>query len=394
VKVFIAAIGSDGDLLPMLGLGVELQRRGHKVMLVGNTMHERSVHEAGLDFLAVLTSADFERFTARAKEANESGAGWVAFFQEMVLPAMVNTYLKVSERLVAQDTVLIGSSHAIGLRLLQEKHGVPLVITRLQPESIEEAGASDAQMAFFNRQFTQPLNHYRKRLGLAPISQRFDRWVMARERAVALFPPWFPDPRVDAPNQGHTVDFVFFDPAPVPDTRQLDLFLARHEPPIVFTQGTGNDNVGEFFEVALRACALLDKPAIFLTRQRAKLPPNLPPNVMQLNYISLARLLPWTECIVHHGGIGTCAQALKAGIAQLVVPLGFDQHQNARRVECLGVGLQLERSNVVAENLAQQLDGLLKDTPIRNRCLEFARRFVADDGVARCCDAIEMSWKR
>src|SRR6202012_1799180 len=55
-------------------------------------------------------------------------------------------------------------------------------------------------------------------------------------------------------------------------------------------------------------------------------------------YVPLRALLPRCAALVHHGGIGTTAEALRAGVPQVIVPLAFDQFDNAARVRALGAG--------------------------------------------------------
>jgi rhamnosyltransferase subunit B len=365
----------------MLAVALELRGRGHDVTVLAGAWQGRSVGDVGLAFHPVLAEAHFQGFN--------SGT-WEAFFSHLVMPAIDPVYTYVSERVVRGETLLIGASHVIGLRLVEEKYGVPLVTTRLQPKPSGAHEATELQLAAFNGHFAPLLNHYRRRIGLAAITQPFDTWLVSLERAVAFFPPWFPDPRVDAAEQGRMVDFVFFDPAvDTGSNRQLDAFLAGHDLPIVFTYGTGNDSVGEFFSVAAQACINLGKPAIFLARHLGKRPPTLPRHILHVDYFPLNRLLGYVDAIVYHGGIGTCAQALKGGIAHLVIPVGFDQHQNAQRVEYLGVGAHLSSDDFTAENVTRGLADLLHSTSVRNRCRELCQRFGADDGIQRCCDEIE-----
>jgi rhamnosyltransferase subunit B len=390
MKIFLAAIGSGGDLLPVLGVGLEFKRRGHDVTVLAGAWQEESVNQVGLTFRSVLSHEDFHRFTARAKAINAPGGAWVAFFYDAVMPAISTVYAHVAEHQVPGDTLLIGSSHALGLRFAAEKHGLPLVTTRLQPQAISADETSDDQLDTFNKLFTPLLNRSRQRLELAPITRPFDQWLVSLEHAVAFFPSWFPDLRVDAAEQGRMVDFVFYDPVTeVHSSLVMDAFLAGCDLPIVFTHGTGNDSIEDFFKVAMQACAQLGKRAIILTRHGNRLPAPLPPQVLHLDYFPLDRLLPYVDAIVYHGGIGTCAQALRAGTPQLVVPIGFDQYQNAERVQCLGAGFHLSRRDFTIEKLKPRLMELLGSEHIRSRCRELAQHFMVEDPIPRCCDVIE-----
>src|SRR5690606_22493625 len=79
------------------------------------------------------------------------------------------------------------------------------------------------------------------------------------------------------------------------------------------------------------------RPAILLSRHIPDALLQLP-NVLCRPFASLAGLLPHAAAIFHHGGIGTVAEALRAGCPQIVVPGRFDQPDNAMRIARLGLG--------------------------------------------------------
>ena len=77
---------------------------------------------------------------------------------------------------------------------------------------------------------------------------------------------------------------------------------------------------------------------ILLTKYAAQVPDPLPPNVIRVGFAPFRKLFPRCAAVVHHGGIGTVAKALAAGVPQLVLPGAFDQTDNATRVKRLGAG--------------------------------------------------------
>jgi rhamnosyltransferase subunit B len=100
-------------------------------------------------------------------------------------------------------------------------------------------------------------------------------------------------------------------------------------------------------------------------------------------------LLPHVAALVHHGGIGTTAEALHAGTAQLVVPLAHDQFDNGARVEALGVGLSLPATRLTTRRLVTGLDALLDDDGLKARCRTVAENFAGDAGVEEVVRALE-----
>ena len=103
----------------------------------------------------------------------------------------------------------------------------------------------------------------------------------------------------------------------------------------------------------------------------------------------LSAVLPRSAALVHHGGIGTAAQALAAGRPQLVMPMAFDQPDNAARLVRLGVARMLPPARFSGARVARQLAALLGSDVVANRCAELARRCDASDSIGRTCDLIE-----
>jgi UDP:flavonoid glycosyltransferase YjiC (YdhE family) len=92
---------------------------------------------------------------------------------------------------------------------------------------------------------------------------------------------------------------------------------------------------------------------------------------------------------VHHGGIGTLAQALRAGVPQLVTPMNFDQPDNAMRLARLGVSRSLRLTRYTAPAAAQKLSELLESTEVAARCRAVARRFAGLQALEDTCWFIE-----
>ena len=93
--------------------------------------------------------------------------------------------------------------------------------------------------------------------------------------------------------------------------------------------------------------------------------------------------------MVHQGGVGTAAQALAAGVPQLVVPLKNDQFDNARRLERLGVARVSSRRDCTAAVMARHLDYLLTSPVVAERCREYAGRLAVADALGDACRLIE-----
>jgi UDP:flavonoid glycosyltransferase YjiC (YdhE family) len=94
--------------------------------------------------------------------------------------------------------------------------------------------------------------------------------------------------------------------------------------------------------------------------------------------------------IVHHGGAGTTAAALSAGVPSIVTPVLGDQSFWARRVSDMGVGpMSVPRRKLTVERLSGAIDAALSDEAIRTKSATFGEYIRAEDGVSMAVDLIE-----
>jgi rhamnosyltransferase subunit B len=145
----------------------------------------------------------------------------------------------------------------------------------------------------------------------------------------------------------------------------------------------------DFFRESVEVCRIGGYRAMLVTTFPEQLPGDLPPGVRHFSYLPFSQIMPHCSALVYPGGIGTMAQAIKAGIPHLVVPHGHDQPDNAFRIERLGLGTSIYPERYRAPRVAVKLEQLFSSAEVRTRCTQFAEKI--DPGVAleRACDLIE-----
>jgi UDP:flavonoid glycosyltransferase YjiC (YdhE family) len=127
---------------------------------------------------------------------------------------------------------------------------------------------------------------------------------------------------------------------------------------------------------------------------RARLPDVLPEGILAAEYAPHGALFARAAAVVHHGGIGTTQEALRAGCPELVVPHGFDQPDNAARVVRLGVGDLLPASRYRGDIAAMKLRALLTDEGVAERAQRAAAVIRAEIGARNAADIIEQAIAR
>jgi rhamnosyltransferase subunit B len=242
---------------------------------------------------------------------------------------------------------------------------------------------------FYDPHFMKPLNTYRAELGLPNVDRIFSSWIHEADCVVGLFPDWFGEPQSDWPPNVALVDFPLYDHgdhASLPP--ELDEFIKAGQAPIAFSAGTATATAHEFFKTSIEASQKAGLRAILLTHFGQQVPASLPKNVMHVDYAPFSTLLPKLAAFVHHGGIGSTSQALRAGIPQLIRPVAYDQFDNSARAVHLGVAHEVLPKQYTPQAVAKVLGTLTTNDALHQRCQHIASRFTNHNPIGTACDVI------
>jgi UDP:flavonoid glycosyltransferase YjiC (YdhE family) len=412
MHAILVPFGSAGDVYPFVALGLELKRRGHRITMITSEYFGELARRSGFEFTASLSSEAYLDIVSDPDYWHPTRSTR-RLVDRSVNPAIAVIYELVRAAYRPGESAVVAGTLALGARVAHDKLGIPLTTVHLQPSAIRSCHEPAVHPGFgwihrlpltwrplafrlidaiADRLYAGPLNAFRATLGLPPIKRLFGAWWHSPESTLALFPAWYAAPQPDWPAQVSICDFPLYDAAADYAAGDLERYLDAGEPPIVFTSGSAMSSADEFFAASAHACALLGRRALFVTRFERQLPDPLPPQVTHMPYVPFSRLLPRAAAFVHHGGIGTVAQALRAGVPQLIAPCCYDQHDNAAHLEALNVGLTLARGQYTAPRVAAELRRLLSDLTLRRRCREVAAHFVEGESIAKAADAIERYW--
>lgn len=409
MNVLLVAMGSHGDVHPFIGIGLALRARGHRVSVIANAYFGPLIESLGLSFLAVGTAEEY-----RIMATNP--ALWRRFQGTRTVMASLSQTIRPLYDVVAQnnipgETVVVASSLGLGARVAQDHLNIPTVTVHLQPSIFLSAvdpprlggivtpkwfplWLRRAQVAMVDRVCDPlvgpPLNALRHDLGMPPVRKIMTRYVHSPTRVIGMFPNWFAPPQSDWPSQTRLTGFPLYDErGATPLSDDLRRFLDAGDPPIAFTPGSAMWTGHEFLKESSRACDLLGRRGLLLTRHVEHLPKSLPPTVRHIDYAPFSELLPRCAALVHHGGIGTSAQALAAGIPQLLIPRAHDQPDNAARLIRMGVAEKAEPGRYKAPRVAMKLGELLNSPDVKTHCKEIASRFCGIDPIGETCELIE-----
>ena len=404
--------GTSGDMLPFIAVAQGLRDRGHRVLMVVPASHEPTVQAAGI---ACRTFGTREQAQAMLDDPDlwddRKGLGviWNSLTPNLGAFRQVIQDLPSHEACVVLSHPLLVPMAALARSLRPE---LRIVTACLAPSNVFSshdmltAGSSHiprwvplawrkALWRVVDKLWVGPvtlpsLNAARTRYKLPPVPRFLEHIVKAPDAALGLFPKWFAASQPDWPQPFTEGDFVSATQEGLPSlSPELEQFLSDGDPPIVFTPGTGHQHAARQFSTALTALERLGRRGLFVTPHVAQLPDSLPTNVMWQAHAPFSALLQRTAAVVHHGGIGTTAEAFRAGIPQLIVPYAYDQFDNGLRAKQMGVADVLLAKRLSARRMHRQLEQLLSSEQVRQACHAVAQKMARKPDLAWLLDRVE-----
>lgn len=407
----ITTIGSLGDLHPCLALGLELGRRGHRVTIASTEYYRGKVEELGIEFHSIRPNWD-PTDQELIRQCENLRRGPEILYRKLVLPELRATYDDLISVAAGADLMIAGEL-VYAAPLVAEKLSLRWVSGILSPFSFfssydpsvlvnapnlihlrklgwraYRAGLDLGRLATWH--WSNPVRRLRRELGLRKGCDPVFRDKYSPDLVLALFSHRLARPQPDWPRQTIQPGFVYFDRQKAEGTPSTELiaFLAGGDAPIVFTQGSiAVHHPGDFYEVSIEAAKRLGRRAVLLGAKIVA--EGCSSQVLMLPYVPYSQIFPHAVVNVHQGGSGTTGQALRAGRPMLVVPYGWDQPDNAARIERLGTGLHLPRTNYSLENATKALQRLLCEPQFARQATTIGAEMEEENGQTLACNAIE-----
>ncbi len=427
-KVVISTAGSSGDLNPFIALGLTLKERGFEPLIASQIEFRGKVEAEGLMFHALRPSVsdvkgelglDVQTIFRRAT----NGSSGLAFLvRRIAMPFLRRAY---EDMMSATEDAALVITHpsAFAARLAADTRGLMWVSAVLAPFTVMSAydppvlstapglatlreltGARfDAALLAMIKRFadpwTAPFRSLRSELGLPPVANPLFEGQFSPHATLAMYSKWLGDIQPDYPTNCQITGFAFYDSqkggkAELPEG--LQRFLAEGPPPLVFTLGTAVViEPGDFWRRSLQIAKKLGRRAV-LVGANSEGPElglrhgeHLPKWAYAVQYVPHSLIFPHAEAIIHHGGVGTTAQALRSGRPQLIVPYMGDQPDNAARMVRLGVARTLPPGAYSPRKASDELNALMSYPSYGLRAAQIAPSVAAEDGAKVSADIIE-----
>lgn len=402
-KIVFASHGSLGDLVPFLEIGKVLAQRGHHVVIATHGTHRRVVEDAGLAHHAMRPErpsdpAFHEQFMRPIK-------GPPFIYRHFLVPAIAESDADLSEAVKGAD-ILVSVTLALAAPMVATRTGMPWLSAAFQPSmfysifdppKIPLLPFSKTRLdynAFVLQSakngiegWVRPLRDYRRAQGLGEYP---DHPVFGGQHSpqgvLALYSPLFGALPPDAP-RGTVQTGQVLQTGGEALSAPLEDFLARGEPPIVFTLGSASAHTARrFFPIAAAAARRIGRRAVLLVGKEDNRVPGCS-RVFVGTTAPYQAVFPHAALTVHQGGIGTIALSLAAGVPMGLVPFAHDQPDNSVRAAQTGA------AKVIAQwryrwRGPRVLRDLLADTSLASAAIRARTIIQQEHGAERAADII------
>ena len=411
MRITLFVYGSWGDLRPYVVLGKGLQAAGHEVQIAAPLDYEQWVRARKLNFYPI--SVNVSGFINDVNEI-KNPLETLRFAREKLKPALVQMGLDIYEAMRNSD-VLVTIEFGVSLLLSAMQAGdFKTIIVNpapLNPTSEYASAALPAVPTWFpflhgyyhlsHRLFRRThwsllagarkdLNH---RLGLPQGKFQGLQAVLAAAPTLTIVSPSVVPRPADWSEHWQVTGYLFDDDPDWTPPQDLVDFLAAGEAPVYIGFGSMADSKPErTTHTIIDAMQQCGKRAVILKGWGGLGAADLPETIHILKYAPHNWLFPQMGALVHHGGAGTTAAGLRAGVPATIVPHNGDQPYWGKMLHQLGVGADpIPRRKLSVETLSRAIQTMTSDRSMREKAQALSRRIQREDGLARAVSAINMA---
>jgi len=413
MRITILAAGSRGDVQPYIALSAGLVAAGHQVRLATHAIFAPLIEPYGVELFPSSGNPRemLESETAQAMLATGGNPlGFLRNFARLLEPhfrQLIDDSLRACQ---GADAVIFSGVGLFSGYDLAEHAGLPACAAMLQPAVPTRAFASPffpeapgwlpgrglynllshrAFLKLLQVCFGPVLRKVRREMGLPPPPAKT---TVGTHPLLYGFSPAVIAPPPDWPSNVQVTGYWFLDrPADWQPSEALLRFLAAGPPPVYIGFGSmRNRRPEETTALAVAALTRAGRRGVLLTGWGGLDSAQLPDTIFPIESIPHDWLFPRMAAVVHHGGAGTTAAGLRAGVPSILVPFFADQPFWARRVYQLGVGPRpLPRAQLTVERLTAAITTAVTDPILRDRAAALGARIRAEDGIGNAVTIIE-----
>ncbi|MFN8141777.1 MAG: glycosyltransferase [Solirubrobacterales bacterium] len=385
MRCLVAAFGDPGHVFPAVSLARALKSRGHEVILETWPQWQGAVEGAGLRFVSADQYQVFPPPASGSPGAGQAAVALMPLLEDFKPDVVINDILTVAPALAAEA---YGCSWATLIPHIYpvQDHGMPFFSVGALPPRTGIGrgfwGLTERALKFGLERGRDDLNAQRALAGLPP-TDRFHGGTSPDLAMVATYPQ-LEYPR-DWPASVHVTG-----PMPFETPFEAIELPPGSDPLILVAPSTSQDPDNHLVRSALAALAGQPVRVVATTnRVVPSRPIEVPGNAVLVDWLSYSQLMPESSLVICHGGHGTVARALAAGVPVLTCPAAGDMNETAARITWAGVGRSIRWSLTGPRSLRWAVAEILGEPMYRVRAGRISAWDAGYDGPARGAELVE-----
>ncbi|MBA9037382.1 sterol 3beta-glucosyltransferase [Bacillus aryabhattai] len=407
--------GTRGDTQPFMALGLELKKKGYRVRIAASEAYQDFIESYGFEY-AMLRGDVSKIIESGAADDAINADNPLKFFSslknEKMMGMMVNIQKDLHKACKGAGAIVYHPGAAIGYFAAKEMN-IPSILASPFPMTLTKDYPA---LIFYDRprfgKIYNKLTHHIFEWGFwkvvsGPLKKY---WVQQYGEGPNDFSCPYPKQRTaanptiisssptvfsvskDWPEHVHSYGnwFMDSDHSYQPEEK-LERFLKAGEPPVYIGFGSVGDkkNAGETAALVIKALKLAGKRGIINTGGSGmNQTEEIAEDILFVKDIPHEWLFPKMSAVVHHGGAGTTAEGLRAGVPSIIVPYGNDQFAWGRKIHELGAGAKaIPRKELTAEKLSAAIS-YTQVNEIQSKAQEIGKQIRAEKGAEKAAQVI------
>lgn len=413
MRITIFAAGSRGDVQPCAVLGRGLLRAGFDVVLAAPENFADFVKGYGLRFHPLRGDVQQIMASETGQDFMEKSSGnlikSIRSMRAMLEPVALQMAADAFEACRGAEALISLAVFATLAQSIAEVREIPLILveptpvlpTRAFPApgwpiqrnlgGLHNRFSGHAMLRVLWQWYHPFVNKFRRRFNLPPYTGANFYQILTSTPLLGAYSPRVIPPPPDWPENVHVTGYWLPDsPSDWHPDHEFETFLDTGKPPVYVGFGSMAGSQPErLAAMVLEALAKSGQRGLLLTGWGGMRALSAPDSVFVVEAAPHSWLFPRTAAVVHHGGAGTTAEGLRAGVPSLILPFAVDQAFWGKRIRALGAGPEpIPLKKLTADKLAQAIREAVAQTGIRRRAAALGEAIRVEDGVGQAVSII------
>jgi sterol 3beta-glucosyltransferase len=398
-RILIPTMGTRGDIQPYIVLAKELNKAGFNTIIATHPCWRSLVEDNNVEFISIGPDIDIEYEAAAIRGKSSNWILGAIKTMKFMFKIIEGSSHQIKD--LCKDVSLVVASHSHIGAAEAEASNIPFISVTLQPsflpKTLEPKSKSkiltEKVSGFFINPFmVGPYNKIRKNLNLKPVKS-FDKLLSPHLNVIPISQLVYPrDKFWEEKNRvvGYWFEEDMNDYEPAED---LKAFISSGEKPVVISLGAMGFESGEErnkLDALINSINSTGMRAVLQGFNKTLKNYSLPENVISVGSIPHSWLFKQAYCVIHHGGFGTTAAALAAGVPSITIPHVLDQYLWANKIHEMGAGMKPIHSKDLNEQTLIERINLLKEsyTVISNNVKALSENIKTENGLEKTIDLI------